>query len=385
MSVAETLTALIRAAESSDPLRLDPVPAPHWPELIARAAETDVLGMLAARAVAAGAPDDVAERLNAHMIRETRHHALCFVEAERLTSALQAQGIRCAVLKGAALARQIYSRPGERSFRDLDLLVAPADRDAAHRVLVACGYTDGVPPRLVEIYRRHHFHLILEGPGRPRVELHWSLVRPDEPYRLDAADLLQGAAELPGVNAFPSPHPDGQLLHAVASLLRSGFTELKRLVDIDRLIRSGAAIRWDRVAESARRAHLAPALRLALELAAELLGTNVTAGCAALPALGVLRHRLDAIGVAGFPLGEPPSDWRPVRHAVRFWLLDRRVRVALQFVTNPRFERARLAALGTPFAKRLLVTGKRTVIAAWLAGWQLGLVQAPHRLSRSSG
>jgi hypothetical protein len=376
--VADTLQALVRN-DRETPLE---VAAEAWPAVIERAGATDSLGLIALAAGAAGAPVAVQRELDLHLTREARHQALCLVEAERLCAALAAGGIESVVLKGAALARTVYPRPGVRTFRDLDLLVRPAQREDAHRLLLTLGYRDAVPPALVEVYRRHHFHFILEGLGRPRVELHWSLVRPDEPYRLSADDLLHEAQEIAGINRFPCPHPDGHVLHVASSLLRSGFTELKRLIDLDRLIRSGASIRWERVAGLATERGLSPALRLSLDLCAELLGTDVGQATAAIAPLGPVRQRLDAIGVRSFPWHDPPADWRPVRHIVRYWLLQRRLHVVTQFIANPRFERARLAALGTPLSRRLLVTGKRAVIAAWLAAWQVGLVSAPVHRSR---
>lgn len=379
MFVAATLQALVR----SEPDANLAVPADAWPALLERAADTDSLGLLALVCESAGAPAAVREELDRHLIREARHQALCWVEAERLCAALTANGIASVVLKGVALARSIYPRPGVRTFRDLDLLVRPDQRDAAHRLLLTLGYQDAVPAALLEVYRRDHFHFILEGVGRPRVELHWSLVRPDEPYRLNADDLLLDAREIVGINRFPCPHPDGHVLHVAASLLRSGFTEFKRLIDLDRLIRSGAEIRWDRVAGLANERGLALALRLSLDLCGEMLGTDVAPAAASLAPLGVIRKRLDTIGVRSFPLHEPPADWRPVRHAVRYWLLHRRLHVVTQFIANPRFERARLAVLGTPLWRRLLVAGKRVVIAAWLAAWQLGWTSAPAHRGRT--
>jgi hypothetical protein len=45
------------------------------------------------------------------------------------------------LLKGAALARSLYTEPGERrTYSDIDLLVAPAHAGEAEAVLRACGY-----------------------------------------------------------------------------------------------------------------------------------------------------------------------------------------------------------------------------------------------------
>ena len=49
--------------------------------------------------------------------------------------AFHALGVRCLLLKGAALSRLLYT-PGEyRGYSDVDLLVAPDDLSAARRAL----------------------------------------------------------------------------------------------------------------------------------------------------------------------------------------------------------------------------------------------------------
>jgi hypothetical protein len=375
--IAPALLELIRA-ESPARIAID---ASDWPLLIQRAVETDTLGLVAAQGAGLCTDPTLRSELEAHLRRESRHQAICFVEAERLSERLEAAGIEMVVLKGCSLARTVYPRSATRTFRDLDLLVRPEQAEPAYQLLRELGYVDAVDPTLLAAYRRHHFHLILEGPGRPRVELHWNLVRPDEPYRLGAEEMLVDRFVPVGPNAFWCPHPDGQILHVCASLLRSGFTELKRLVDIDRLVRSGSEIRWAQLTARAQRHGLAPTLRVALELTERLLGTPLDAALAIVLPVRAISQRLETIGVENFPLLEPPADWRPLRHAVRFWLLDQKTTVLRQFIFNPAFERARLRAIGTSLPRRVLTAAKRAVIAAWMAGWQLGWLSMPRHRS----
>lgn len=350
------------------------VPLELWPALLDLAQENDLLGMVAHRAQGAELPAAMVERLARHTQREARHHSLCFIEAERMTQALSKAGIGSVVLKGTALACTVYPRPSMRTFRDIDLLVRPSQAEAALTILLQLGYRHAATPELVDVYRAHHFHWILEGVGRPRVELHWSLVRPDEPYLLEAELLLTDLGRAGERGGFPVPHADGHVLHAVTSLLRGGFTEVKRLIDLDLMVRGGAPIRWDRVVRLAQERDLVRGLRLMLELAAERLGTPLETPLARTPTLGAAGRRLRAMQIDGFPLRQPPANWNPVRHVVRFWLLPRRLRLLTQFLRAPRFERHRLTAMGTPRPRRLLAMAKRAAIAAWLAAWQLKLM-----------
>jgi hypothetical protein len=50
------------------------------------------------------------------------------------------RGIWVTPLKGVPLAREAYPRPGQRVFRDLDLLVRPADVEAVHEILIERGF-----------------------------------------------------------------------------------------------------------------------------------------------------------------------------------------------------------------------------------------------------
>jgi hypothetical protein len=61
--------------------------------------------------------------------------------AAGLFEAFEAAGVDVLLLKGAALARSLYTEPGERrTYSDIDLLVAPAHAESAEAVLHARGY-----------------------------------------------------------------------------------------------------------------------------------------------------------------------------------------------------------------------------------------------------
>ncbi len=377
----DTAPWLVRLVQADQPCP-DDIPADLWPALLEAAREADVHGLVAERVLASGTrvPPAIGRELAALRQREARHHGFHFVEAERIAAAFGARAIPWVLLKGAGLARTAYSQPVERAFRDLDVLVADDRHDEAIAALRALGYADADPEPVQAAQRATHFHVALAGPGKPQVELHWAVVRPEDPYRVEPRWLLEGAiipADMPHV---PCPPAEAQVVHAAASQVRCGFTQLKRIVDVDRIARRGG-VDWARVANLAREGDLGPAVRLLLELSAELLGTPLDGALALLPPLGPVRTRLDELGIAGFPLGLPPSAWGPARHLVRYWLARQRSVVVHQFVFPTPFERERMRALGVRRGAELAGTAKRTAILAWLALWQLGLRVAPHRRS----
>jgi len=380
----DTVTWLTQLVRADQPISVD-VPDARWPALIAAARDADVLGLVAERVLASRIPlpDNAEAELRSVRQLESRHHGFHFVEAERIAAALLARGVPFALLKGAALARVVYAHPVERSFRDLDFLVAEPARDAALDALAALDYAPADPEAVRAAQRETHFHVALAGHGKPRVELHWALVRPEDPYEVDPSWLLDGARVPEGAPPVPCPPPEGQVLHAAATQVRCGFTQLKRLIDVDRIVRRGA-VDWERVATMARAGRLAPAVRLLLELTGELLATPLDVPLSLLPPLGPARHRLDELGIAGFPFGLPPSAWGPARHLVRYWVSCERATVVRQFVFATPFERARLRALGVGRGRELAATGKRMAVLAVLPLWQLALRVAPHRRNLSS-
>jgi hypothetical protein len=379
----DTARWLLRLVQAEQPFP-DDVPADLWPALLEAAREAEVQGLVAERVLSQGTrvPPGVGRELTALRLHEARHHGFHFVEAERIAGVLGARGIRWVLLKGAGLARTAYDAPVERAFRDLDVLVDAARHDEAIAALRALGYADADPAPVQAVQRATHFHVALAGLGKPRVEVHWAVVRPEDPYQIDPRWLLEGAvvpAETPRV---PCPPAEAQVVHAAANQVRCGFTQLKRIVDVDRIARRGG-VDWARVAELASVGGLAPAVRLLLELSFELLGTPLDEPLARMPQLGPVRARLDELGIAGFPLGLPPSAWGPARHVVRYWLARDRGVVVHQFVFPTPFERERMRALGVGRGAELAGTAKRTLILAWLALWQLGLRVVPHRRSLS--
>lgn len=130
-------------------------------------------------------------------------------------AALDRAGIKGVMLKGAALATRVYGSFAERPMTDIDLLV-PADRARdALRVLLATGWLwrpdrdqDGNFDHL------HHLPALLDARGMEvSLELHTALLPPGQPFRLDAADVLDAAVPVSGMPGAWVPAPRHMLLH----------------------------------------------------------------------------------------------------------------------------------------------------------------------------
>lgn len=117
-------------------------------------------------------------------------------------------GIRPLLLKGPAFARWLYDEPGDRMYRDLDLLVAPESFTAARHGLEDLGFRTS--DERLRVHERAPHHEVWERPGRIAlvVELHRTFglleATPDRAWRTfsaGATTTVVGACEV----SVPSP------------------------------------------------------------------------------------------------------------------------------------------------------------------------------------
>ena len=102
------------------------------------------------------------------------YYTMLLGELERVLQAFAQANIPVMVLKGIALAQEVYLEPSTRRMNDLDLLVHGKDVEAALQALRTCGYH----------MQKAIYHMAFVGGPRQQVavELHWSLMRRDSGY-----------------------------------------------------------------------------------------------------------------------------------------------------------------------------------------------------------
>ncbi len=358
-------------------------PEDEWPALIQLAQRAGVQSLLATRALRHpdSLPEAIRQNFESLRRREARQHGYFLTEAERVTHALTDRSIPSVLLKGVGISHTVYDDPNERGFRDLDLLVDAHRIDDATACLEALGYPLLTGGALLGVYRRHHFHLIFGGSHRPRLELHWALTRPGEYCSFDAGRVLERSEPMSG-SRLRIPCTEDQLLHGALNLLRGGFTELKRVVDIDRLLRSKPDLDWKPLARLAQDSGLAPALRLSVELAAEFLATPLGAAFEHLGEIPTSQERkLRNFGIDRFPFRLPPSQWPFAPQLVRSWLTDPPGLPLLAVARRSPFERARLGALEVSRVKQTLTCAKRVARILLLQLRVLALGLRRHRFT----
>jgi hypothetical protein len=97
------------------------------------------------------------------------------------------------MLKGAALLGTLYEDPIERDLLDVDVLVPEERLKIAVRALAGAGYAGPATWKELCTFRRHHFHVPMEYPNAPTVEIHWALSRPDAHFRLSGQNVWHRA------------------------------------------------------------------------------------------------------------------------------------------------------------------------------------------------
>lgn len=229
---------------------------------------------------ATSAPDDVREDLHAASVRLTARALALAAELGALLSVLDAAGLACAPLRGAALAERLYGDACARPAGDIDLLVHHGDLDAVEATLGTLGYRS--VDRRAGFAREFGYTLEMarDAHGGVVVEPHWTLAYP--PFA-DALDMPRvwarcRAGRVVGRTALVLA-PEAMLLNLCLHLVhKAPDVPLLWLLDIDRLVRREAeTIDWDELLVLARGARLERQVAAGLGRVVSVFATPVPA------------------------------------------------------------------------------------------------------------
>jgi putative nucleotidyltransferase-like protein len=180
---------------------------------------------------------------------------------------LAEQQIEVMLLKGAGLAYSAYASFADRPMGDLDLLVRPAQAEAAWSLLQHHGWTWPATRWASERFTAHqHLPPLLQGAGGEfRLEIHGDLLAAGHPFRLDTADLWARARHVPhDGRVLLVPQALDQLWYVcvhfawshemqwgawravrdVAAIVAHGDIAWSEFVDLARESRAGTACYW---------------------------------------------------------------------------------------------------------------------------------------------
>jgi hypothetical protein len=288
MVTAAALSLLLPTAEETDLLR-----ACLWSGEPARAAWTrwqqvvgDARRALAAETHAAKsllAPVHDAMRRNALVVDAPLRAVLSAAAlAEELRSetyrrvllraldALADASVRVLVMKGAALAYDVYPAPALRHSHDVDLLVGRADLTRAARALVLAGFTPSPPP-----FPRGDHRRLVDRSGLP-VEIHCGLVRLPF-YTSPLAAIWERARRctIAGHGAETLSAADQLVQICGQASCCASRKSLRWVTDAWHLITRDGTLDWDVVERTARASRLALPLAVLFAYLAEHLEAPV--------------------------------------------------------------------------------------------------------------
>ncbi|MDJ0739250.1 MAG: nucleotidyltransferase family protein [Gammaproteobacteria bacterium] len=236
-------------------------------------------------------------------------------ELVRVADAFAADAVDALLLKGAALARTVYTHPAHRTRSDTDVLVAAADRARAFAALTRLGYRR--PPVVHGRYVSSQATFVLPGaPAVHAIDLHWQISNAQVFARqFRFAELWADARPIAGLPAgirvlSPEHAALHACLHRAAHVKYDEQDRLQWLLDLHLLGQSMDAAAWSRFAALAERKGMARVCLSAVAATAERLATRVPAVALQALSRAAGRAELSADLLRGGRLAALMSDYR---------------------------------------------------------------------------
>lgn len=273
-SIERTLTQIIQTAfPLTENLASTQIPSETWPHL-AEASTRHGLAPLLHAALKTNTqldapPARVIEQLRASYVRTNIANWLAFDELAHWLDTFHQEQIPVILLKGSALASQLYSDPALRPLGDLDLLVPQASVARVRTLLAAQDYKP-----FAEVAAHHSDRFTNEqgfvrgGKRAGQIDVHWHLF--GVPYyrtRIPIEWFWERTIEfLFGGHPARMFNPTAQLVHLGAhSALHHRGQRLLWLYDIALLLtRQRDEILWDELLAATRTFGLAQAMQMTL-------------------------------------------------------------------------------------------------------------------------
>lgn len=140
-------------------------------------------------------PYEVMKNLKNVYYSSLARNMLLYDELGKVLKAFKKAGIDTIVLKGAFLAEKIYQNIGLRPMNDLDLLIKEKDLTKAKNELAELMYSDTFHTKYYEQLQTvlSNEHLFVHKSKEIYIDLHWNILPPESPYKLDINELWENA------------------------------------------------------------------------------------------------------------------------------------------------------------------------------------------------
>jgi hypothetical protein len=184
--------------------------------------------------------------------------------AAEAVTALRAAGIRAILLKGPAIAHWLYDEPWERTYGDIDLLVAPDQHRLAGQILQRLGYENCSLKD--PVIRPHASQWRRAGPPSAEIDLHWQV-----PLATRGADswtvLGQETEPMPiGSATVEILSPAARAMLTAVHAAQHGTGIRKSVRDLELALGRVDLVTWARSAELARRVGVSDPFAVGLRL-----------------------------------------------------------------------------------------------------------------------
>ena len=265
------LVAVLRAPERAETLS-----TAHWSSLVATARATNLIGALADKLAAHGAPvpPPAARHLAGALQLAARQRLSVQWEAHCLQRALGSLGVPVVLLKGAAYVMAPGDLGRGRMFGDIDVLVPRDALGEVESALMLDGWVSAKTDAYDQRYYRQWMHEIPPMTHIRRgtvIDVHHTILPLTARNAPDPAQIIARCAPVPGLPALRVPAPQDLLIHSVTHLVHEGelHNGLRDLHDIDSMLRGfgSEADFWSRLVANAAGNDLAGPLVLGLRLA----------------------------------------------------------------------------------------------------------------------
>lgn len=149
--------------------------------------------------------------------------------ARRTSSLLSDEGVRSVLLRGNAIARDIYDDPYCRTSVDVDILIREAALSSADMILSKNGYVrnDKLP---IKFWVSRIHHAVYSCPDTDDlIELHWNFSIPSF-FSLSSAEIWSRGVQIEEEKCRLSP--EMTIIHLLMHHYMHAFRELRILIDI---------------------------------------------------------------------------------------------------------------------------------------------------------
>ncbi len=183
-----------------------------------------------------------ADGLAAEFATSAKRGLVLSAEAGRVARLMGEAGVCALVFKGPVLAQMAYRDPAQRTFQDVDLLVAPQQLEAAIALLTRDGYAETGDERVRAARRTMRpwcNELAFHHAGRRTwLDLHWFLLPPFFPARIPTSDVFERAIPVElGGGTICTLAPDDHLVYLCAHACKHAWESLGAVADIACLLR----------------------------------------------------------------------------------------------------------------------------------------------------